>query len=297
VKPAAVKICVLGANGQLGSDIVGAFRAAGMEVAPLTHGEIEIVSPDSIRAALGASGANVVINTAAFHNVEKCELEPASAFAVNAVGARNLAEATRDLGAALVHISTDYVFDGAKRQPYVEQDMPGPLSVYGNSKLAGEYFVRATNPRHFVVRVAAIYGRQPCRAKDGMNFVETMLKLARERGEARVVDDEFTTPTPTVQIARQLVALAASEAYGLYHATAEGSCSWYEFAAAIFELSGTKVRLQRAAPGQFSSRVERPKFSVLENAALKRRNLNRFTHWRDGLADYLSSRVTASAAV
>ncbi len=293
----AKRVCVLGANGQLGSDVVGAFRSAGMEVAPLTHAEIEITSPDSIRAALDAARPDVVINPAAFHNVEKSEYEPASPFAVNAVGARNLAEVTRDLGAALVHISTDYVFDGAKRQPYVEQDMPGPLNVYATSKLAGEYFVRARNPRHFVVRVAAIYGHQPCRAKGGMNFVETMLQLARERGEVRVVDDEFTTPTPTLQIARQLVALAQSDHYGLSHATAEGSCSWYEFAAALFELSDTKVRLRPAAPGQFSSKVKRPKFSVLENAALKQRHLNRFSHWREGLADYLSSRVTASAAV
>jgi dTDP-4-dehydrorhamnose reductase len=290
-----MKLCVLGANGQLGSDIVAAFRAAGSEVVPLTHAQIEITSVDSVRAALAASGADVVINPAAFHHVEKCETDPATAFAVNAVGARNLAAATQALGAALVHISTDYVFNGGKRAPYVEQDAPGPLNVYANSKLAGEYFVRSINPRHFVLRVAAIYGHHPCRGKGGRNFVETMLKLANERDEVRVVDDEFTTPTPTVQIARQLVALVGTAHYGLYHASAEGSCSWYEFAGAIFEMAGAKVRLQRAAPGEFAAAVSRPKYSVLENAALKRKDLNRFTHWRDGLREYLTNRTSAAA--
>lgn len=163
-----------------------------------------------------------------------------------------------------------------------------PLNVYGNSKLAGEYFVRAENPRHFVVRVSGLYGSHPCRAKGNLNFVETMLKLGRERDELRVVNDEFVTPTPTVEVARQLVALSRTSDYGLYHATAEGECSWYEFAKAIFELSGTRVRLEAARPGEFPAKVARPKYSVLENAELKKKSRNIFQHWKKGLEHYLA---------
>lgn len=286
-----MKIAVLGGNGQLGQDVTAAFRAEGDEVAALSHQEIEISSADSVKQTFEGIRPEVVINTAAFHHVDKCEADPATAFSVNGIGARNVAQVADQLGAKLVHISTDYVFDGAKRTPYVEQDSALPLNVYGNTKLSGECFVRTVNPRHFVVRVSAIYGTNPCRAKGGLNFVELMLKLSKEREELRVVDDEFVSPTPTAQIARQVVALSKTEDYGLYHATTEGSCSWYEFAAAIFELTGTKVRLERARPGEFPAKVPRPKYSVLENAALKSRSLNLFTHWREGLENYLAART------
>jgi len=286
-----MKIAVLGGNGQLGQDVVAAFRAEGDEIVSLSHQDIEISSADSVKQVFETIRPAVVINTAAFHHVDKCEADPAIAFSVNGIGARNVAQVADQLGAKLVHISTDYVFDGMKRTPYVEQDSALPLNVYGNTKLSGECFVRTVNPRHFVVRVSAIYGANPCRAKGGLNFVELMLKLSKEREELRVVDDEFVSPTPTAQIARQVVALSKTEDYGLYHATTEGSCSWYEFAAAIFELTGTKVRLERARPGEFPAKVPRPKYSVLENAALKSRSLNLFTHWREGLESYLATRA------
>jgi dTDP-4-dehydrorhamnose reductase len=272
---------------------VDAYHAAGFEVAALSHDDVEIASPESLNRAFERVRPAVVINTAAFHNVDKCEAEPERAFLGNAVAARNVAKACSAVGAKLVHISTDYVFDGAKRAPYVEDDAPLPLNVYGASKLAGEYFVRTNAPEHFVVRVSGIYGHHPCRAKGGLNFVEMMLKLARERDEVRVVNDEIVTPTPTVEIARQLVPLTGTTDYGLYHATSEGSCSWYEFAKAIFEVSGTRVRLEAARPGEFAVRTPRPKYSVLENAALKRKSLNVFRHWKDGLSDYLATRQEA----
>lgn len=288
-----MRVAVVGANGQLGQDVTAAFRADGAEVFALSHQDIEVSSLESVRGALEALRPDVVVNTAAFHHVEKCETDPALAFAVNGLGARNLAQVTDSLRARLFHISTDYVFDGSKNSPYTEQDTPQPLNVYGNTKLSGEGFVRSANARHFVVRVSAIYGSNPCRAKGGLNFVELMLKLAGEREELRVVDDEFISPTPTVQIARQLVLLNRSSEYGLYHATSEGSCSWHEFAAAIFEIAGAKVRLQRAAPGEFPAKVPRPKYSVLENAGLKKAGLNAFTHWRQGLEHYLAAREQA----
>jgi dTDP-4-dehydrorhamnose reductase len=287
-----MRVVVLGASGQLGRDLTTAFGSNGDTTIALSHQDLEITSPDSIVRVLGEARPELVVNSAAFANVDGCEVDPARALAVNAVGARNIAQAAESLHAKLVYISTDYVFDGNKRTPYVEEDTPAPLNVYGNSKLSGEFFVRSMCSRHFVVRVSAIYGSNPCRSKGGLNFVELMLKLGREREEVRVVDDEFISPTPTIDVARQLVLLSRTSEYGLYHATAEGSCSWYQFARAIFDLSGTKVRLEAARPGEFPAKVSRPKYSVLENQALKQKSFNVFGPWREGLQNYLDARLS-----
>ena len=290
-----MKIAVIGSNGQLGSDIVRAFSAMGDEVSQITHADLELANAESVSKCLEIHRPAVVVNTAAMHHVENCEREPEKAFAVNAIGARNLALAARSLDAVLLHVSTDYVFDGSKSAPYCEDDLPCPLNVYGNTKLAGEFFVRTLAPRHFVVRTSAIYGTNPCRAKGGLNFIELMLKLARERGEVRVVDNEFVSPTPTAQIAKQIVALSRSNKYDLYHATAEGSCSWYEFASEIFALTGTKVKLSVAGPNEFPMKVPRPRYSVLENCNLNAQGLNVFHDWRAGLREYLGCRALSTA--
>ena len=292
-----MKVAIIGGNGQLGRDVSSAFSDEGHAVTSLTHQHVEVSSLASVRESLEALRPELVVNTSAFHHVEKCEADPAQAFAINGIGARNLAQVTHEINASLMHISTDYVFDGSKNAPYTEDDAPAPLNAYGNTKLSGELFVRSTNPRHFIVRTSAIYGENPCRAKGGLNFVELMLKLSNERKELRVVDDEFVTPTPTVQIAQQLVRLSRSSDYGLYHATAEGSCSWYEFAAAIFAITNTKIRLEPARPGEFPVKVARPKYSVLENTALKSRSLNVFTHWKEGLENYLASRAQSASLI
>jgi len=285
-----MKIVVIGGDGQLGRDVVLAFKENGDEVCSLTHSEIELENLDSVLARLRESNPNIVVNTAAMHHVEKCEQSPDKAFAVNGLGSRNLAQVAQGLGCVLMHISTDYVFDGNKTTPYVENDPPMPLNVYGNTKLAGEYFVRATAKKHFVLRTSAIYGKNPCRAKGGLNFVELMLKLAKEKPELRVVDSEFVSPTPTVDIARQIVKLSRCDSYGLYHATAEGSCSWHEFAKEIFALTNTHTNLQVAGPNEFPAKVARPKYSVLENHGLKCMGLNTFRTWQEGLRVYLSQR-------
>ncbi|MGZ4974493.1 MAG: dTDP-4-dehydrorhamnose reductase [Limisphaerales bacterium] len=282
-----MKVAVIGANGQLGSDLVEAFAANTDSVCALTHREIEIGNLESVRSRLQDDNPDLVVNTAAMHHVENCEKDPISAYAVNAIGARNLATVTRDLGAPLVHVSTDYVFDGNKKSPYVEDDAPLPLNVYGNSKLAGEYYVRTVNPKHFVLRTSGLYGAHQCRAKGGRNFVELMLELARTRGQVRVVSDEFVSPTPTRDLAWQIVRLSQSNSYGLYHATSEGSCSWHEFAREIFELAGVKVKLESAAPGEFPAKAPRPAYSVLENKHLKKLGLNGFHSWQEGLENYL----------
>jgi len=292
-----MRVAVIGGNGQLGREVASAFAHEGHAVTNFTHQDVEIYALESVRTSLAAIRPEVVVNTAAFHHVEKCEAEPGLAFAINGIGARNLALVTAETDAKLLHISTDYVFDGQKGTPYVEEDVPAPLNVYGNTKLSGEFFVRSVNPRHFVVRTSAIYGENPCRAKGGLNFVELMLKLSKEKTELRVVDDEFVSPTPAAQIAQQLVAMSRSTDYGLYHATTEGSCSWFEFASAIFELTNTKIRLEPARPGEFPAKVARPKYSVLENRALKSKSLSVFTHWKVGLEKYLARRAQTATLI
>lgn len=284
-----MKIAVIGADGQLGSDVVRAFAKHGDEVRAMTHSEIEIADIDSVSRALRESRPDVVVNTAAMHHVEKCQDEPHRAFAVNALGARNLALVTQETRVVLMHVSTDYVYDGRKGSPYEEGDAPQPLNVYGNSKLAGEYFVRSVTEKYFVVRTSALYGKSACRAKGGRNFIQLMLKLAKERDEIRVVDDEVVSPTSTAELARQLVTLSRSDCYGLYHATAEGSCSWFKFAQTIFSLTSTRIKLNVAPPDEFPAKVPRPKYSVLENGALKRQGLNQFDLWQNELRVYLES--------
>lgn len=288
-----MKVAVIGANGQLGHDVVRAFSEQGDEVRPLTHADIELSSLESVTACLRATAAEVVVNTAAMHNVDSCEQQPGKAREVNAIGSRNLATVTRDQGSALIHVSTDYVFDGTKGTPYVEGDEARPLNAYGRTKLEGEKLVQQTNPKHFILRTAALYGSHPCRAKGGQNFVDLMLRLARERGRVRVVDNEFTTPTATADVARQIAALSRSDRYGLYHATAEGSCSWYEFAREIFRVADVPVTLEAAGPNEFPAKVPRPAYSVLENRGLKSCQLNLFRPWQDGLHAYLSEKQLA----
>jgi len=288
-----MNIAVIGGSGQLGRDVVSVFRESHDHAFSLTHAEIEICSFESVKTCLQEKSPAVVVNTAAMHHVENCEKEPAAAYAVNAIGVRNIALVTREIGATLIHVSTDYVFDGKKSTPYAEEDLPLPLNVYGNSKLAGECYVRTINPKHFVLRTSALYGKHQCRGKGGRNFVDLMLELARTRGWVRVVSDEFVSPTPTYDLARQIVSLSRCDSYGLYHATSESSCSWYEFAREIFSLAGVQVNIEVANPGEFPSKAPRPAYSVLENRGLNKIGLNKLVSWQEGLERYLTEKVPA----
>ena len=283
-----MKIAVIGANGQLGCDICTVLEKE-HHVAALTHTDLEVTDLDACQQCFDAIRPDVVINTAAMHQVEHCEDNPERAFAVNAIGARNLALIANELDYTLVHISTDYVFDGSKGTPYLESDMTVPLNVYGNSKLAGELFVQTVAKRYFVARVSGLYGAHPCRAKGGRNFVTLMLYLAQERDEVRVVDDEILTPTYTMDIVKQLSGVIKSDAYGLYHVTAQGQCSWHQFAAEIFKLTNTQVKLSVADPDEFPSKVPRPKYSVLGNGALSEAGIDTMPAWQDGLGQYLAT--------
>ena len=284
------RVVVIGSTGQLGSDLVEAFRAD--DVTGLTHDDLEIDDHDAVTAALARLRPEVVVNTAALHNVPRCETAVREAFALNAVAPLELARACTRIGARLVHVSTDYVFDGAKRAPYREDDRPNPLNVYGTSKLAGEYGVLTDPGGHQVVRSSGLYGVRPCRAKGG-NFVDTMFRVAREREQVRVVDDEVLTPTFTADLAAQIVTVAHRGRPGLYHATNAGACSWYEFARAIFDLGGLRTPLVPIPVSESPSPVRRPLYSVLENAALATAGLDHMRPWREALTDYMRRRPAA----
>src|SRR5678809_1595522 len=185
-------------------------------VTGLNHADIEITEIDSAKNVLSTIKPAIVLNTAAYHIVPEAEKFPAKAFQINGIGAMNIAKVCQELGIRLAHFSTDYVFDGAKQKPYTEDDRPNPLSVYANTKLSGEYFALNYCERSYVIRVSGIYGKVPCRAK-GRNFITTMIKLANEKPEVRVVNDEILTPTPTYHIAKNTAALINTDAFGLYH--------------------------------------------------------------------------------
>ena len=293
------KVVVVGGNGQLGSDLVRAFSRHGSEVASLTHLDADVSDPASLEAALSKASPRVVVNTAAFHDVEACENDPQMAFAVNAFGARNLALASTKQGFRLIHLSTDYVFDGEKGKPYVETDSPRPLNAYGNSKLSGEFFIQAEAKDYAIARVSGLYGTAPCLGKKGINFVKLMLKLARERGTVKVVTDEFVSPTYTMAAAEQIVKLASAEVSGVFHLTPQGGCSWYEFAEAIFQLTQTPVKLLPATATDFPAKVPRPRYSVLDNARLRKYGLDIMPEWKECLKSYLMEtgelKVVASA--
>jgi dTDP-4-dehydrorhamnose reductase len=288
-----MKVMVIGAGGQLSGDLRRLLPAS--DCIPLTHAEIEITDPESVRRAFERRRADVVINTAAFHRVDDCETQAERAFQANAVAVRSLAQACRATNAVFVHFSTDYVFDGEQTQPYVETDRPGPLSVYAASKLAGEYLAASAHPKHFVIRTCGLFGLGGSRSKGGGgNFVETMLRAAAQGKSLRVVSDQVVTPTATADLARKVLQLAQTDAYGLYHITAQGACSWYEFARRIFELAGVQADLNPVTAEAFGAPARRPRYSVLRNRRLELLGLDDLPPWEDGLRRYLAERRVAA---
>jgi dTDP-4-dehydrorhamnose reductase len=291
---AAARALVLGATGQLGADVVDAFELAGWDVVGLGHADVDVADGAAALAAVSGVHPSLVVNAAAFHHLDRCEEDQASAYAVNAIGARNVAAAAEDAGAALIHISTDYVFDGAKGSPYEERDLPGPLNVYGASKLAGEHLVQAICPRAFVVRTSGLYGRRPCRAKGGLNFPRLMLKLAAEQGQLTVVTDEVVGPTYTPDLARQLVALAATDGYGIVHATGVGEVSWHAFAKETLRLAGLSgVAVHEATTTTMVRKVRRPAYSILAHRRLQEFDIVVMRPWQEALAEYVASLTEA----
>jgi dTDP-4-dehydrorhamnose reductase len=283
-----MKTVVLGSAGQLGRDLCP--RLTG-EVVPLTRAQIDLAKPEGIRPALEALRPDIVVNCAAYNFVDKAETEPEAAFATNAWGVRALASACRDLGCVLAHFSTDYVFglDESRKAPFSESDAPGPVSVYGLSKLTGEYLVRSICPKHFVIRTCGLYGVWGSGGKGG-NFVETMLRVAGQGKPLRVVADQYCTPSYTVDVAAATAALLSTERYGLYHLTSAGSCTWHEFAGAIFELAGVKADLSAITSKEFAAPARRPGYSVLDTGKYAALGLPPLRPWREALGAYLEER-------
>ena len=282
-----MNVAVIGANGQLGTDLMDVLSAK-HKVTGLNHADIEITEIESVRKALSTIKPAIALNTAAYHIVPEAEKFPAKAFQINGIGTLNLAKVCQDLDIRLVHYSTDYVFDGKKQKPYTEDDRPNPLSVYANTKLSGEYFALNYCDHSYVIRISGIYGKVPCRAKGG-NFITTMMRLANEKPEVRVVNDEILTPTPTYHIAKNTAALIDTDAFGLYHMSCEGEVSWYEFAKVIWETLQLKTPLYAASVKDFPLVVKRPFYSVLENKNLNKLGINEMPAWREALIQFLKS--------
>lgn len=277
-------ILIFGGNGQLGRDLVRVF-SKNRETVVYDVDRCDITDLGAVRSVLQRESASAVVNCAAMTDVPGCEGNDALAFKVNALGAKHIAVVCEERGLDLVHISTDYVFDGQKKNPYVESDLPNPLSVYGLTKLAGEYYVANWCTRHMVVRSSGLYGIHECQGKK-TNFVETMLRLAGEREVLQVVDDEILTPTSTLDLARQIKVLLDHGVHGVYHATNDGACSWFEFATTIFQMAGIDIRVERTTSASFGSPVRRPAYSVLKNQRLQNLGIDIMKPWTEALGDY-----------
>jgi len=283
-----MKVAIFGISGQLGSDVAAALSSH--QVIPVEHTRADIRDAAAVMTAVSDAKPEWVINCAAMTHVERCESEALAAFEINAGGTRNIARAAGAVGARMLHISTDYVFDGEKRSPYIEDDFPRPLNLYGSSKLAGEWAVRAEGSAHVVLRTSGLYGLNACRGK-GTNFVETMIKRAQSGAPTRVVRDEVLTPTFSVDLAGQIRTIVEEKTPGgVYHATNAGACSWFEFAREIFRHAGAADAPGSVTAREWNSPVRRPAYSVLENRALASLGIDRMPEWRDALSRYMSER-------
>jgi len=277
----------------LGNDLVEVF---GEDAFPLTHRDLDVTDPESLKL-LKELNPDVVINTAAYVRVDDAELEVEEAFRVNAVGALHVARLCTELEAINVYISTDYVFDGAKGEPYTEDDVPNPINVYGLSKYTGEIFTRnfsfrrKTLPKkYYVVRVSSLYGTAGSSGKGG-NFIEFMIQKARNGEEINVVDDQFMSPTYTKDVAEMLQRfLAMNPAFGVYHMVDQGFCSWYEFTREIFKILGWDVDLKPIKANELERRARRPVFSALSESKLEWLGL-KMRPWNEALTDYLTTKT------
>ncbi|ASR45688.1 dTDP-4-dehydrorhamnose reductase [Paenibacillus kribbensis] len=290
-----MKVLVTGASGQLGKDVVKVFQEQGHDVLGYDREQLDITDLQQAVKIVGQYQPDAVIHCAAYTAVDAAESDIDGAYQVNASGTRNMALAAEKVGAKLVYISTDYVFDGTAEQPYHEYDNTNPQSIYGKSKRAGEILAQTLSSKYFIVRTSWVYGLH------GNNFVKTMLKLGQEKPHLQVVNDQKGSPTYTVDLARFLAELVQTEKYGVYHASNSGSCTWYEFTQAIFqdaaELLGVKItaKLDPCSTEQFPRPAERPCNSVMEHIAIRTNGLNDLRNWREGLRDFLKEYLESSS--
>jgi dTDP-4-dehydrorhamnose reductase len=283
-----LRVAVIGSTGQLGQDLVRVF---GEETIGLSHQDLDVTDGVGVASTIGSLRPDWVINTSAFHRVDDCEVNPGLAFAVNALGASNVARAAADVGAGVVFVSTDYVFGGEKRErdnPYEEGDIVRPLNVYGVSKAAGEQLVMQANPRHVVVRSAGLYGTATSRK--GWTFPELMINKAKTDGKVSVVTDQALSPTYTEDLAQKIKELVERDASGLFHLTSAGECSWFEFARATFDLAGIEVEMEPIETGETKRRARRPSYSALKDTRLEEAGVAPMRSWKEALEAYLRAK-------
>lgn len=283
-----MRIVVIGSRGQLGTDLMKALSEE-HEVVGLGHESIEVSDYNSC-LILKEHDPDVIVNTAALHKVDQCEEEPLKAFSVNALGARNVAAVSREIEAANIFVSTDYVFDGSGKRPYTENDAPNPVNTYGVSKVAGEFFTRQ-NPRHYVVRVASLFGLTGSSGKGGGNFVETMIAKANKNEPISVVDDMWMSPTYTKDAATMIGNIIRAELPpGIYHAANKGYCTWFQFTQEILRLAGFEPTLIPTKTTWTPGKARRPRFSALRSTKLPKRGFQ-MRGWKEALSDYLTERA------
>jgi len=283
-----VKFAVLGSEGQLGRDLCP--RLPG-EVVRLTRADADLTKTDTLAEILKKHRPDVVVNCAAYNFVDRAQTEMQAAFTVNAWGIGELARLCHEQRCRLLHFSTDYVFglDDTRETPWAESDAPGPVNVYGLSKLTGEHLVRMVCPQSLIIRTCGLYGVWGSGGKGG-NFVETMLRLAGQGKPLRVVNDQFCTPTYTVDLAQATVELLLRKRTGLYHVTNAGECSWFQMAQAVFELSGIEPNLMPIPSREYSAPATRPRYSVLSGVGIDRIGIKPLRPWREALVAYLEER-------
>jgi dTDP-4-dehydrorhamnose reductase len=277
-----MRLAVIGAGGMLGQAVVAAATGRGWEVAAPTRAQGDVTDAAGLRAAIAAAAPDAVVNCAAWTDVDGAEDDEDAATTLNGEGAGNVAAAAAACGARIVHVSTDYVFDGTKRDPYVESDRVAPASAYGRSKLAGERAVAAAARDHAIARSAWLFGA------GGRNFVDTMLRLGAERDEVRVVIDQVGCPTWTGHLAPALLDLAAGDTTGVFHVAAAGRCSWHELAVEAMRRAGLACDVAPTTTAEFPRPASRPAYSVLRS---ERAETPLLPAWQDGLAAYLEHRV------
>ncbi|MGP6148705.1 dTDP-4-dehydrorhamnose reductase [Priestia flexa] len=277
------KVLITGANGQLGKELVDLFTQKGFEVYGFGREDMDITNQAQVKEIIHRIQPNIVLHSAAHTKVDLAEAEPENAFAINSYGTRNVAVAAEQVGAKLVYVSTDYVFDGTGTEPYDEFAPTSPLGIYGKSKLAGEQFVRDLHSQFFIVRTSWVYG------KHGANFVKTMLKLGQDKKELSVVADQIGCPTYTLDLATTILELVQTEKYGVYHVSNSGQCSWYEFAKAIFEEAGMNVQVNPCTTEEFPRPAARPAYSVFKHQALEINNISIPRPWKSGLSHFLNN--------
>jgi len=284
---------VIGATGQLGSDLVRTFDDRAGELVPLSTRDVDILDAAATRSTLEALRPTCVLNTAAYNLVDRAEEDGGSAFALNADAVGSLASVCQSLSARLVHFSTDYVFDGVKRTPYLETDPPRPISVYGQSKLAGERLALERCERAVIFRVCGLFGLAGALGRGKGNFVETMVRLAREGRALRVVSDQVLCPSYTLDLARKVWAVLPKAAHPVYHLTNAGQTSWYDFARRALELSGVAANLTAVTAAEYGARARRPAYSVLAHAHLAALGEDDLRPWDAALAAYVAERPSS----